>query len=139
MYEQLLIHLVGDYWLQNDWMAMNKKRNFGIALLHSFVYTLPFILVCKSVVALFVIMITHALIDGTRVVNFLNQLKNNDFDTHCMPFHLEYKNINSNLIHEAVNLRDGFGNRALCIRVWLTIIQDNILHLVINYLAIMYL
>lgn len=139
MYEQLLIHLVGDYWLQNNWMAMNKKRNFGIALLHSFVYTLPFILVCKSFVALFVIMITHALIDGTHVVNFLNQLKNNDFNTHRMPFHLEYKNINSDVSHATVNLRDGFEDRALCIRVWLTIIQDNILHLVINYLAIMYL
>ena len=26
--EQLLCHLVADYWLQNDWMATNKKKKW---------------------------------------------------------------------------------------------------------------
>lgn len=117
MYEQLLVHLFADYWLQNDWMALNKKSNFLIALLHSVVYTIPFLLLTQSLIALLVIYITHALIDGTNIVNKLNQIKNWNFST-----------------------RTGYGkDRPDWISIWLIIIQDNILHLIINYLAIQYL
>lgn len=33
-------HLVGDYLLQNDWMAMEKKRNPMVALLHSMMWSM---------------------------------------------------------------------------------------------------
>jgi hypothetical protein len=43
MFEMLLGHLVGDYLLQNDWMAMNKSKNTWIgwfaALAHCIIYT----------------------------------------------------------------------------------------------------
>lgn len=124
--EQLLLHLVSDYWLQNDWMALNKKKNFIIALFHSLIYTIPFLLITKSGLALLVILLTHAIIDGTHIVEQLNQIKNLDFDTHILQ-HNNYK------------FNDGYGWRPDFIRVWLIIIQDNILHLVINYLSLKYL
>lgn len=33
-------HLVGDYLLQNDWMALNKKRDIGPCLVHCILWTL---------------------------------------------------------------------------------------------------
>lgn len=124
--EQLLIHLVADYWLQNDFMALNKKHNFFISLLHSFVYTIPFLLLTRSPLALFTIFVTHAIIDGTNIVNKLNQIKN--------------RNFNSFFVWDNEMIFDGYeANRPPFIRVWLLIIQDNILHLIINYLSIKYL
>lgn len=32
-------HLVGDYLLQNDWMALNKKKDAGICCAHCFTWT----------------------------------------------------------------------------------------------------
>lgn len=124
--EQLLIHLFADYWLQNDFMALNKKQNFLIAILHSFIYTIPFLLLTRSFLALFVIFITHTIIDGTNIVNKLNQIKNWNFNTF--------------FVWDDRKIFDGFeSNRPIFIRVWLLIIQDNILHLIINYLSIKYL
>lgn len=134
MYEQFLIHCISDYWLQNDYMATNKKKDFRIALLHAVVYTIPFLLLTKSLLALLTICITHAVIDGTNIVNKLNQLKNLDFNK-------QYVRDNSIVGgNECImNIEDGYTNRPLFIRVWLIILQDNILHLVINYLSLRYL
>lgn len=116
-YAQLLIHLVSDYWLQNDYMATNKKDNPNIALFHAMIYTIPFLLLTHSLLALGVICISHAIIDGSNLVCSLNQTKNWNFNT-----------------------KSGYSeSRPDFIWVWLIIIQDNILHLVINYLAIKYL
>lgn len=123
--EQLLIHLFSDYWLQNDWMASNKKKHFWIALVHSIVYTIPFILLTHSLLALSVICITHAIIDHTNIVMKLNQLKNWDFYG-CFIWGDKF-------------IKDGYSDRPHFIRIWLIIIQDNILHLIINYLSIKYL
>ena len=77
--EQLLCHLVADYWLQNDWMATNKKKKWFPAIVHGFIYTLPFLLLTHSFMALLVIGITHIIIDHTDIVCRLNQIKNWDF------------------------------------------------------------
>lgn len=126
--EQLLVHLVADYWLQNDWMALNKKKKFWIALVHAIIYTLPFLILTHSFPALLVICLTHAIIDHTNIVGMLNQIKNWDFYEHVMDTEF-------GLIH----IKDGYNNRPMFIRIWLLIIQDNILHLIINFLAIKYL
>lgn len=111
--EQLICHLIGDYWLQNDWMALNKKNNYLIALLHSFIYTLPFLFLTRNLVALFLICFTHSLIDGTHIVNTLNRIKNLNFSTY-----------------------DGYAeDRPVWLRVWLIIFQDNTLHLLLNWLV----
>ena len=123
--EQLLCHLFADYWLQNDWMALNKKKHFWIALVHSIIYTIPFLLLTRSWVVLSVICLTHAIIDHTDIVCKLNQIKNWDFYG-CFGW-------------DNILIKDGYSDRPLFIRVWLIIIQDNILHLIINYLSIKYL
>lgn len=116
-YTQLLIHLVSDYWLQNDYMATNKKNNPNIALFHAMIYTIPFLLLTHSLLALGAICISHAIIDGSNLVCELNQVKNWNFST-----------------------KSGYSEfRPSYIWVWLIIIQDNILHLVINYLSLKYL
>lgn len=131
--EQLLCHLFADYWLQNDWMALNKKKHFWIALVHAIVYTLPFLLLTRSWLALGVICITHAIIDHTDIVCRLNQIKNWDFEKEEVSFMVEM------LDEDKIILQDGYFLRPFFIRVWLIIIQDNILHLIINYCALRWL
>ena len=135
--EQLLCHLVADYWLQNDWMATNKKKYWWPAIVHGVIYTLPFLLLTRSWLALFVICSTHIVIDHSDIVNKLNQLKNWNFKQFNMGY---FKPIGSGILQKStIELKDGYGDRPLFIRIWLLIIQDNILHLVINYLALRWL
>lgn len=122
--EAILIHLFADYWLQNDWMALNKKKKFYIALIHSIIYTIPFLLLTRNILALLIICITHAIIDHTDIVYKLNRIKNWDFYG-CFGW-------------DDKLIKDGYSDRPIFIRVWLIIIQDNILHLIINYLALKY-
>lgn len=133
--EQLLVHLFSDYWLQNDWMALNKKKYFWIALVHSIIYTVPFLLLTKSMLALSVICVTHAIIDHTDIVYRLNQIKNWDFRQDNYAF------LDSQVpLGEIMTLvKDGYFGRPFAIRIWLIIIQDNILHLIINFLCLKYL
>ncbi|MHC1623023.1 MAG: DUF3307 domain-containing protein, partial [Candidatus Methanospirareceae archaeon] len=39
-----IAHLIGDFLLQNDWMAKGKKSSSLICAAHSATYTLPFVL-----------------------------------------------------------------------------------------------
>ena len=137
--EQILCHLIGDYWLQNDWMALNKKDRWLPAIIHGLIYTIPFIILTRSWVALLVICITHIIIDHTNVVSKLNQIKNWNFETDecCLFFPDNY--IGRTFKQYNFKLKDGYTNRPFAIRIWLIIIQDNILHLLINYLALKWL
>ena len=74
--EQLILHLFGDYITQTDWMATRKTKRTAVAVLHAAVYTLPFILLEPSMVALSVIFATHAAIDRYRVARFVVFAKN---------------------------------------------------------------
>lgn len=123
--EQLLCHLFGDYILQTDWMANNKKKKLWIATLHAFVYTLPFLFLTQSLTALFVIFATHALIDHYALAgyvlfakNWVNQpsLKWEDCKPTGMP-----------------------QDRPIWLTTWLVIIADNAIHLLINFLSLKYL
>jgi len=38
----LALHMLGDYILQNDWMAQNKLENWRVRLVHVICYSLPF-------------------------------------------------------------------------------------------------
>lgn len=136
-FQSLIIHLVSDYWLQNDWMATNKKKYWFPAIVHGVIYTLPFLLLTRSILALAVICITHILIDHTNFVGWLNQIKNWNFK----PFKAGYFKQKGGGILEKTSFKieDGYSDRPLFLRVWLIIIQDNILHLVINYLALRWL
>jgi len=39
----IFAHLIGDYLLQNDWMALGKKRSSWICGVHVFTYMIPFL------------------------------------------------------------------------------------------------
>ena len=65
-------HLVGDYLLQNDWMALNKKKHSLPCAVHATLWTLA---VCAfagwwSLPAIAVLWITHFLQDRTGIILF---------------------------------------------------------------------
>ena len=73
--EQLLLHLIGDYITQTDWMATEKSRNTLAAFVHSLVYALPFLLV-GSQLAMAVICAVHFLVDRFGLARFVAFTKN---------------------------------------------------------------
>lgn len=125
--EQLILHGIGDYFLQTDYQGLNKKnpglKGFLICLKHCITYSLPFFLI-GSWQAVSVIFITHFIIDRTNLVAYLLAFKNN--------VTTEEGN------YDITNF--GFGhNRPFAISIWLYIITDNILHIICNYLALRFL
>jgi hypothetical protein len=125
---QLICHLVGDYILQTHWMAQNKtKRNFPAAA-HAFCYTVPFLflLPTASLVALWVICISHFVIDRWRLAVYVVYLKN----WVTQP----------DLTWEEAAPNSGYPKTTPAwLAVWLTIIADNTIHLSINYAALRWL
>lgn len=129
---QVLVHLVGDYLLQNDWMASTKKRPGRVGALacsvHVVLYTLPFLVLTRSIWALLVILVTHWAIDRTTVISRVIWLKNQ-----FAPKDFRYSWGQAR--HNAGYPSD----RAPYLAVWLAIIVDNTVHLLINAFAIGYL
>ena len=122
---QLILHLIGDYITQTDYMANNKTKSLPVAFLHAFVYTIPFILVTQSIIALLVILISHAIIDRYRLARYVIFAKNYLNDRT-----LKWKDCN----------KTGYpSNRPEWLTVWLMIIADNTLHLTINFIAITFM
>ena len=67
--ETLLGHLVGDFLLQNDWMAQGKKKHPLPAVVHCLLYTAAIWLFTGWGLAwLAVVFVTHLYIDTTNVV-----------------------------------------------------------------------
>lgn len=71
--ELLAAHMVGDYILQNDWMANRKQRSTMALLAHCLLYTmcfLPFLEYARTAVhaGLFsaLLLLSHAIIDHRR-------------------------------------------------------------------------
>jgi hypothetical protein len=118
---QLGLHLIGDYIIQNDWMALNKKlitlRGELACQIHCISYALLF-LVIGSWKAVLVIYITHYILDRTNIVVKALAIRNGIKST---------KNF-------------GFGlRRPFAISIWLYIITDNTIHLILNWLALKFL
>ena len=122
---QLILHLIGDYITQTDYMANNKTKSLRIAFLHAIVYTIPFILLTQSPAALLVILISHAIIDRYRLARYVIFAKN-------------YLN-DRTLKWEDCDKTGYPSNRPEWLTVWLMIIVDNTLHLTINFIAISYM
>jgi hypothetical protein len=131
---QLILHGIGDYVLQTDEQALNKKNDgfygFKCCLIHCITYSLPFLFIgsWKAVLAIF---ISHFIIDRTNVVSYALAVKNGV---------KKFTNTNSEgeWVYDTSNF--GFGlNRPFAITIWLYIITDNLLHIICNYLALKYL
>ncbi len=124
--EQLLLHGLGDYIIQTDWMAQNKKKKglmgFIACQIHCITYSLPFFLI-GSWQAVLAIYLSHFAIDRTKILDYALAWKNNV----KMGKKLDISNF-------------GFKReRPFAISVWLYIITDNVLHLICNYFALKFL
>lgn len=125
MLEQLLLHLVGDYLTQTDWMAREKTRQNLAAAVHAGVYGLPFLLLSPSGWTVFVIVWTHFLIDRYRLARYVVFAKNW---------------ITSPGLRWADCSATGYyKDTPPWLAFWLLIIADNTLHLCINYGALRWL
>jgi hypothetical protein len=124
--EQLLLHLLGDYITQTDWMANNKTKAWWPAVVHGMVYTIPFwYFLDLWILPALIIGGTHILIDHWRLARFVVFVKN-------WITNPKLRWIDCN--------RTGYPNTMPeWLSVWLLIITDNTLHLGINYLTIYYL
>lgn len=123
---ELILHLFGDYVTQTDRMANEKVKDIRMALLHAFIYSVPFyIFIDMSIVAFLTIFLTHAVIDRYRVVKYIIFARNRLHDKT-----LRWEDCSATGYHK---------DKPIWLTVWLMIIADNTLHLTINYLAIAYL
>ena len=116
--ELLLLHLCGDYLLQNDWMAVNKTKRHLPAFIHALIYSLPFLVLHPSWAAWLVIFVTHFLIDRFRLAKYWVVFVNRVEDPG--PFGYDK-------------------SKPDYMAFWLLIIVDNAIHLLINFLALKYL
>ena len=125
-YPQLLAHMVGDYWLQSDWMASQKTKSIWPALAHVATYTLPFLLLTQSWKALLLIAGIHLVIDHWRLARYLCWAKN-----WLAPrgSNAPWKDCQAT----------GYGpDKPAWLAVWLLILTDNVMHLICNGLALHY-
>lgn len=113
----LIAHLIGDYVLQSHWMATEKTKRWLPAVAHAVSYGLPFLLLTQSVIALAVIIGTHAVIDRYRLARHVVWAKNQLAPAAHRPG------------HTATGYPD---DTPPWLAVWLLIICDNTIHIVIN-------
>lgn len=110
-----LLHLVGDYLLQNDWMAQNKTKEWFPCFVHCLLYSLPFGLIFWQSPLIWGVFLSHYAIDRYRLAQYWIRLTNWRWGG------------------------DNFGyaeDKPKFLSVWLLIIVDNTFHLLINSLLI---
>ena len=122
---QLILHLVGDYLTQTDWMAKNKAKSSLAAGSHSLIYAVPFLILKPSLTAFLVILVTHFFIDRFRLASFVAYAKN--------------WSTNRSLRWEDTNGTGFPSSNPALLNLWLLMAVDNSLHLTINYTALRWL
>lgn len=142
---QLILHLIGDYITQSDWMAQNKTSQWIPAFVHSIIYSLPFLLLTRSPLALLLIWSTHLLIDRFRLAKYvvwfknaigsprLKKVKETAAYTHTTWY------VDPKLYWDNCKETGYPSETPAWLAVWLMIIADNTMHLTCNYLALRYL
>ncbi len=119
--EQLILHLIGDYVTQSDWMANEKLKSSFAASIHALVYSLPFLFI-GSWKAFLLICLSHFFIDRFRLARYVVFAKN--FLGQPFPIWENCKGT-------------GYpSERPIWLAVWLLIVADNTLHLICNYYAL---
>jgi hypothetical protein len=123
-------HIVGDYILQNNWMALNKKNSVMAALVHCIVYTVA---ICVSIyqtllqqsieriiIVAILVFLSHVVLDYTDLVDsFLHAIRGRSWKR---SFDLASKQVNQNI--------------ASAIIAYTAIVQtvvDNALHIIMMY------
>lgn len=125
----VFLHMVGDYVIQNDYMAQQKVKAHTPAFWHALTYTLLFLLATRSVPALLAIGVTHFIIDRWRLARYVVWFKNlfapKQFRT--PPWAV---------------CKDSYGfppGAPPHIAFWVMVICDNLLHIAINSAALWWL
>lgn len=151
---QLILHLIGDYITQSDWMAQGKIQRSLPALAHATVYTIPFLIITRRPLPLFVIWSTHFLIDRFRLAKYVVYAKNflAPPSAYMAPVYLgregEPEMFDAPPHHHEISEKYSWRNcRATgypkeldpFMAVWLMIIADNTMHLTINYFSLRWL
>lgn len=136
--DQLVAHAIGDYLLQSDWMATEKRRASVAAAVHALCYSLPFLFLSPSLAAWAFIVGTHFVIDRWRLARYVVWAKN-----WIAPRYLEIKNGPPSLWYRARNLpwqqceANGFApGRPEYLTTWLLIVVDNVCHVLCNAAAL---
>lgn len=124
----VLAHLCGDYFLQSHWMANEKVKRWWPALVHGFFYTLPYIFVTQSILALIVIGSTHAVIDRYRLAKHLGWVKNQIGPRKSRP-----------TFAEAMANGGYTASTPAWLAGFLLFITDNTMHLLINTASVLWL
>ena len=151
--EQLLCHVFGDYFLQSDYLALNKSKNSWVCLAHVILYTSCFLILTVSWKSLLVIGVTHFLLDRfhtplRRFIWLRNHLNPNweyaEYEKCSMTGYYDTieKDINPSnrvTLTRKIEVTNGHSPRLNYVTIWLYIVHDNFLHLLTNYLAIRYL
>jgi hypothetical protein len=143
--EQLLLHAIGDYWIQSDWMALNKAKKTFNCLVHCLIYTSCFLLLTVSWKALAFIFLTHFIIDRFPIIVRKLIYWKNHFPLGYPRWELcastgYYDDSPYNTVKPSKDIIKKIGlPRHFFITIWLYIISDNILHLLCNFLALKYL
>lgn len=130
-YWLIVLHLLGDYLLQSDWMAQRKTTSSVPAAAHAVVYTAPFWLLMPSWWAMLLIGGTHFVIDRWRLARYVCWFKN------LISPPTAYADGSPVWWHSWAECQ-GTGyhkDRPAWLAVWLLIIADNTLHLAFNGLA----
>lgn len=153
--DQLILHAIGDYVLQSDWMANEKTKASVAALAHAVTYTLPFTILTRSAGALLVIFGTHFIIDRWRLARYVCWTKNfvqPRFEwarpckcgpqEKCGPACGSQRAIVSMVRNYPWSECSGTGyhkDRPAWMSIWLMIISDNVMHVLCNAAAIRFL
>lgn len=142
--DQLVAHAVGDYVLQSHWMATEKTRRSAAAAAHALCYTLPFLALTRSPVALAVVCSTHFVIDRWRLARYVVWAKNflaprrwlpDPYIANGAPPGGEGRRVRHYRWSECS--ATGYGpDVPPWLAVWLLIIVDNLMHVGCNALAI---
>ena len=121
--EQLLCHLVGDYVLQSERMACNKSHNTRMCALHSVLYSLPFFTIAHNFSQVFVIALSHFILDRFSLTKYFMKFRNIYIDCEID-------------ICELTGMRS---DRLESIKWFVYIVTDNMFHLLCNFFVLKYL
>jgi hypothetical protein len=128
-------HLIGDYFLQNDWMALNKKEKGFRCFIHCFVYTLAIYIstipelsmlgTSQKWIITSLILMTHFMLDGTAVIENWFYFINGRNWSKAMADYDESKDI--------------YSVAYICYTAIVHTVADNTIHIVTLYLIFKYL
>lgn len=132
LFRLVLGHLFGDYLLQTNWMAKNKKVKALPLIVHCTVYTLVISLFLPElpIYCLLLIFESHIILDGTHIIDkWLHLIDSRSIKTMKQDF-LELKSCSYIANNELMRYS------TIVITWFVQIVADNTIHLALMYLII---